>query len=628
MRSLSGVILFLLTVSSLGVRAQTTADSVFLVREFVRSFHLYLTYPDSAIAISHTRLEQCVQGNFNYLEGSYYFLLSKAYWAKGDYSLSAEYGFKALRNVKDSERINEWVESLLALGRTFTDLKNFNEGREYIDQAFELARKHNNTGLLADVYREKSFLLFELGKYDSTLYYTDKGLEIYEQLHDTLDISILYSRKSRVYFERKDFRSSVWYTQRAIHYDSLSGNLRALGISFLQAAQNAHALKQEDSAIYFLKRSIPVSKLFGNTSPLIRAYLLLADIYVAKNDPLKAVEYLTTATLLKDSLYNMQKAGQIQGMRSLYDLESKENTIRILEQENALQHEEARNQKLIQIFLVTGIALLILLLFFVWRLRFVQARANHALSEQNRAIEQQKEKIEIQARNLEELNLLKSKLFSVIGHDLRGPLANLQALLELLTKNLVTAEEFVSLSAKLKSHLSITQSTLENLLNWSLSQMDGIKTQRKKIDADSFIEDASRLMLAFAQNKNIVLDTMAVEKVSILADPNQLHLVLRNLIHNAVKFSKEGSRVVLSAKGLDSYCTITVTDFGIGMSANEVASITNASEYFTKIGTQHEKGTGLGLMLCREFISRMDGMFYIHSELGKGTQVTFTVPLS
>lgn len=612
--------LIILAISAVHSRAQQTPDSLRLSQEFLVAYDYYLSYPDSAITLANKNLPVCIEQSYTFLEGSYYYLLSKAYWTKGNYKLSTEYGFKALRIVKDSQHKEAWISSLLALGRTFADLRDFEQANIHINRAIALASKRPDKRLLADSYREKSIVLVEEQDYDSAHFFADEGISMYTQFKDTLNLSVLLGRKARIYYLQNNFQSSIRYNRISMRYDIIVGNRRALGFSYLQAAQNAYAIKKTDSAIYFLKRSIPINTDFENITPLIRSYNLLADIYVSKGQPLLAVEQLRIVSQLKDSLYNMQKTGQVEGIRALYDLETKENTIKLLEQENALQHQQVKTQRIAAIFLGVVIVLLALLSFFFWRWRTVQARANTVL-------EQQKQQIELQANKLQEVNQLKTKLFSVIGHDLRGPLANLHALLELLTNNLVSADEFVALSGKLKAHLSVTQRTLENLLNWSMSQMDGIKTQQKKIDIAVFIDDAKRLMLEVAQRKKITLDTSRVQAVMVMADPNQLHLILRNIIHNAIKFSKENSDVVISAEPEGLFCRITISDQGIGMTPEEVAAVNAPAQHFTKTGTHHEKGTGLGLLLCKEFIAKMHGAIHIESDEGKGTQVSFTIPV-
>jgi two-component system sensor histidine kinase/response regulator len=614
------LLLVALAISAVHCRAQEQRDSLRLSQDYLRAYDFYLSYPDSAITLANKNLPVCIERGYSFLEGSYYYVLSKAYWTKGNYKLSAEYGFKALRIVKDTPNEEAWISSLLALGRTFVDLRDFEQANIHINRAISLAATNADKRLLADSYREKSIVLVEAGDYDSAHFFADEGITMYRQFRDTLNLSILLGRKARIFFHQKDFESSIRYNRISTRYDRIVGNRRALGFSYLLAAQNAHAVKKTDSAIYFLKRSIPINTDFGNITALIRSYNLLSEIYVSKGQPLLAVEQLKIVSQLKDSLYNLQKTGQVEGIRALYDLETKENMIKLLEQENSLQLQQVKTQRIVAIFLGVVILLLALLSFFFWRWRTVQANAN-------RELEEQKQQIELQASKLQEVNQLKTKLFSVIGHDLRGPLANLHALLELLTNNLVTADEFVSLSGKLKAHLSITQRTLENLLNWSLSQMDGIKTQQKRIDISTFIDDAKRLMLEVALRKKITLDTSNVQPIMVLADPNQLHLILRNIIHNAIKFSKENSDVVISAEPDGLFCKVTISDQGIGMTPEEAASVNAPAQHFTKIGTHHEKGTGLGLLLCKEFISKMHGTIHIESDEGKGTTVTFTIPV-
>jgi signal transduction histidine kinase len=279
-------------------------------------------------------------------------------------------------------------------------------------------------------------------------------------------------------------------------------------------------------------------------------------------------------------------------------------------------------------FLLVGILLLVLLILVLSRLRSIQKKINDDLAMKNLAAEQQKNAMQLQTENLRQLDQLKSKLFSVISHDLRGPIANLQSLLEMFTKKLMNADEFIKLSDKLKTNLNITQRTLENLLSWALSQMDGIRTEKKKIEVSASIEEACRLMEEVAVRKNVVLNTKFDEALHVWADADQLQLVLRNLIHNAIKFSTLNEGIQILAFRENNHCQITIRDSGIGMTQHEINTLTSSKEHFSKEGTQQEKGTGLGLLLCKEFIVRNGGNFQIKSAIGSGTEVSFTLLLA
>jgi two-component system sensor histidine kinase/response regulator len=621
------LLLIVFIVQFHSVAGQSSADSLDIARRISVAHKFFLTYPDSSIHLAEQSLADAQHGKYIWLEGYSYYTLSKAHWTRGNFRLSIEYGFKALRIYENSTDIFQWGESYLALARTFIDLKNFRQAKYYLMETEKLALKHSDNRLLADFYREYSMLMAETNAYDSALILCDKGLDLYRPFEDSLNISILYSRIAKVHFLRGDYNLSAVYNRRGKVLDSLVGNRRGLGISYWQAGQNAYYLKKSDSAIYFLNKSIPLNKSINNYGTLAKIHQLLATIYVEQGKPLLAVEQLKLTNQYKDSLYNTEKAGQIQEMQSLYELESKNKTIEGLNRENALQEKQVRNQQLLTALQSVGIFLLAVVIILLVRLRFIQKRANRELQSKNYAIELQKEEIQAQAENLQHLNNLKSKLFSVVSHDLRGPIASLHALLELLTSKKLSEDEFVLFSGKLKTNLSVTQRTLENLLNWSLSQMEGIRTEPQIVDVKVLTEDTCRLMEEVATRKNIVLKNKISDSTNVQVDPNQLQLILRNLIHNAIKFSKTNQEVVVSAAANHTFCILSIKDSGIGMNHDEINLITG-SEHFTKVGTQQEKGTGLGLLLCKEFIKRNGGTMEIVSMEGEGTEVKISLPMA
>ncbi len=424
--------------------------------------------------------------------------------------------------------------------------------------------------------------------------------------------------------------SAINLTQKALELaiDTLVGNRRGLGIAYYQVAQNEHALQNRVKAISQLKHSIRINSEIGNLTWQIKAHELLSTLYLESNRPEPAAAELQKVSKFKDDLYNSEKNGQIQEMQSLHELEAKESIIKLLEKENALKQQQVKNQRLFLAFLLLGMLLLVLLIFVLTRLRAIQNKTNRDLVTKNVAIEQQKHAIQVQAENLRQLDHLKTKLFSVISHDLRVPIANLQSLLDMFTKKLMTADEFIMLSDKLKANLNVTQRTLETLLNWALSQMDGIKTEKKKIEITSSIEEACRLMEEVATRKNVFLHKQLNEPIFVWADADQLQLILRNLIHNAIKFSTLNGRIHILAFRENNHCQIIIKDSGIGMTHEEIDTLIGSKEHFSKAGTQQEKGTGLGLLLCKEFIIRNGGDLKIKSAIGTGTEVSFTLMLA
>ncbi|MGC3945142.1 MAG: ATP-binding protein [Chryseolinea sp.] len=603
-----------------GVIAQEL-DSMALTRKGELAIHTYLSTPDSSISEARQLLEAGIVNRSTWFQANAYFLLAKAHWAKGRLGTSTEFGFNALRILENSKYDDLKGEVLLTLARSLTELKNYDQANAFLDQAETLAGTIKSTSLQAGVYRERSMLLMERKDYRGSIHTADKGLAIYEASGDTLDASVLYGRKAKAYCALGEFDLSESFNNKAIYLDSLVGNKRGLGIQYYQAAVNAYKLQKFDKSNALLKKSFSLLNELGGLGNLIKAHHLQALIFARQHKTDSAVSEFKLEAAMKDSLYNSESVGKFVEMQSAYQLQEKDKAILALEQSKG-------RQQLITIGLSIGIVLLLALIFVLWRLRLIQKHANEALTSRNLAIEQQKEEMQAQAEKLFELNQLKSKLFSVISHDLRGPISNLHALLSLLTTKAMTAEEFISISQKLKTNLNVTQRTLENLLNWSLSQMDGIKTETKSFDVRVVIDEVCNLMGEIAERKHLTFETSASTPTTVMADLNQVQLILRNLIHNAIKFSKQNSAIKVVTSANASHCTIRIEDHGIGMTPEETEMLQDRPHHFTKVGTHEEKGTGLGLLLCKEFVKRNGGDLRIQSTPGKGTTVSFTIPLA
>ena len=618
----STLLIFFGVQCCLTASGQGNQDSLSISYLTSSAYKLFLKDPDTSILLANQALVRARETKNNYLEGESYYILSKANWAKGNYKLSMDYGLKSIKIFESANYPVDLALSQLSVARTFIDLKNIPKARALIMHSIAIGQKLNDKYLLANSYREFSMLLSTIGEYDSALEAADEGILLFKPYNDTLNTSILFSRKAKILYFKKRYRESLRLTFETINMDLHVKNNRALGIAYVVAADNLFALKKADSALLYLEKSLHFNKLVSNYQTLANAHDLMSKIYLEKGKPMQAVDNLKLVNQYKDSVASAKYDAQLQEMQMMYDLESKDKTIANLENINLLNKQQVANQRLLMGVLVGGIILLGALLLMLMKLRNIQSKANADLSIKNHAIEEQKEQIEAQAQKLQRLNNLKSKLFSVISHDLRGPIATLHSLLELLTNKRMGQEEFLVILNKLKGNLSITQRTLENLLTWSLSQMEGLKTERQVIRLQDVIEDSCRLMDEVAFQKNVTLIRDNSETHLVNADPNQVQLILRNLIQNAIKFSKQHGTVLITTITHSQYCKVTVKDFGIGMNQQEIDLILGAMDHFSKAGTHQEKGTGLGLLLCQEFVKRNNGTFSVQSVQGEGTEIS------
>ena len=235
------------------------------------------------------------------------------------------------------------------------------------------------------------------------------------------------------------------------------------------------------------------------------------------------------------------------------------------------------------------------------------------------------QEIERQKEELAELNNLKSKLFSVISHDLRTPLYGLRNLFRSVEQYDLPAEEIKVLIPDVVKDLHYTTDLMENLLQWAKSQMKGESLSPQLIDMNKLIHDVQQIVRLQAENKQVYLKTKAEKPIYIYADKEMIEVVLRNLISNAIKFTPKEGEVVIDVKEEDELIEVLVRDTGTGMS-EEAKNKLFGDEHFTTKGTSNESGTGLGLMICKEFLKKNGGDIHVESELGKGSTFAFTLP--
>lgn len=240
--------------------------------------------------------------------------------------------------------------------------------------------------------------------------------------------------------------------------------------------------------------------------------------------------------------------------------------------------------------------------------------------EKNVIIEQSKLK-------LEELNLTQNKLFSIIAHDLRNPFNNIIGLSELLKESDTEKVQAIEYADLINSTAKNTLNLLDNLLNWAKSQTGELSFIPKKINLTKVISETIWLKESLAKAKLITLTYSPTSDIELYTDGNILATILRNLIANAIKFTNQGGHINILATSDEHQVQISVCDNGVGMSEETIRKIFDASTTMTSPGTENEGGSGLGLVLCREFVKRLNGRLWVESVEGEGSNFIFILPL-
>ncbi len=259
-------------------------------------------------------------------------------------------------------------------------------------------------------------------------------------------------------------------------------------------------------------------------------------------------------------------------------------------------------------------------------------KKNEVIDEKARLLQQQKDIIDEKARllqkqtsELSELNSMKNKLFSVISHDLKTPLYALRNLFKSVQQYDIPAEEVKQYVPEVVKNLNYTTALMENLLIWVKSQMEINVMMPQILEVSELVVEAKNLLELQAQSKKILVRFDHEHPVYIFADKEMISLVIRNLLSNAIKFTPVEGMISVGISELDGLVEIQVKDSGVGMEPHVVKQLFGNTYYSSK-GTADETGTGLGLMLCKDFLTKNGGTIRVESTLGKGSTFFFTLP--
>jgi len=263
--------------------------------------------------------------------------------------------------------------------------------------------------------------------------------------------------------------------------------------------------------------------------------------------------------------------------------------------------------------------------------RYIDAEGNKFLVvvirdlTESKKVEEDLRKSELQ---LKELNATKDKLFSIIAHDLRSPFNNILVLCDIMKVQSSTPED-----SQFEMNLGLVHSTakntlvlLENLLDWSKSQSGQIEFNTEKTSLSSVINEILDLSRSLAQTKGISIQVTETDEVEVFSDKKILKTVFRNLISNAIKYSKPGGEIVISTKEDKDQVRIIISDSGVGMDGETLDNLFSINTNTPLPGTLNEKGSGFGLVLCKEFVEKLGGKIWVESEEGKGSDFIFTIP--
>jgi len=393
-----------------------------------------------------------------------------------------------------------------------------------------------------------------------------------------------------------------------------------------ESYNNAAILYQEEKnlsrAIANLELALSAGNEANATYEKMRSYEHLYQCYRQLGDFSNALRYKEEHEGMIDLLQREKDERELAEKESLYEISKMENSINRLEAVRLQREREIEAQKQFRNVLMLVIALVVTILLMTVFLYLSKRRSNKQLKSKNAIIQTQN----IQ---LQELNATKDKFFSIISHDVKGPLNSLSSFAGLLINHTdkLSKEDIQMLAKDLDKSLKNLFALLENLLEWSRSQTGNIEFTPEPFDLTGVLTENKALLEAQATNKKIQLIQEYTAPLQIKAHRHSVTTVVRNLLSNAIKFTPEGGTITLAIAPGAGKVTVSIKDTGVGMSPEVIDKLFRIDTKHSTKGTADEKGTGLGLILCKDFIEKNGGNLGVSSEINKGSTFYFTLPL-
>ncbi|NUM69425.1 MAG: ATP-binding protein [Ignavibacteriaceae bacterium] len=401
---------------------------------------------------------------------------------------------------------------------------------------------------------------------------------------------------------------------------------------------------EPDKAAEFFQRSKMLYEKLGYSSELAEVIKKLSEAYRLRGDYKTAYEYLTKYTEMRDSILSQDKLKEIDIVRAQFELDHKNEQLIFLQQKSDLQELKIQNQSNIMMFSAFGIIILsgflIALIYFNNTKKKLNARLEEKkkqieynlteLENQNIYIQNQNRKLGEYADELKKSNQSKEKFLSIIAHDLKNPVHFIMNASEILEDDFgeLTEEERSDLIHRLRQSSRLSAELLQDLLTWAQNNMGMMEFNPTEILPENEINSVISLLMHSAENKNISINISAEPGIKVRGDKSMIDTVIRNLISNSIKFTRPGGNIDVIVQRSGNDALITVKDNGTGMGQEEMSRLFRIDVKQTTKGTNDEGGTGLGLIICKEFVERNGGTISVKSRKNEGTEISFTVPLA
>lgn len=556
------------------------------------------------------------------------FMLTNCYNAIG-LSYNQLFTFeKAIANFIEGLKLagndQDFTADLLSnIALSHVKMNNHQDALTYYHKSLTINMKIRDSSSIAVNYNGLGTTFSTMNRPDSAIYYFQKAHRLFKKLKNPGYQAIALSNIAAIFPNYPDSLEKAidFFNQASIIFGQLGWThyqadiLHGKGNVFCKQGQFRESLNA-------YTESLRLTDLFNLGLELKKSnYSGLSELYEKTGDYKTALKYHVLFAQYTDSLVQKEKYEQMINLEKQYETKKKEDEIIRLHMKQELTDIQLKKNKQLKLLGYATATVLFFYMILVLLKYIDKIKLNQFLEEKNHEIEQSEQELRLQ-------NASKNKFFSIIAHDLKNPFHTVIGYSQLLSSDYsnFTEKERREFASDIHQSTNTIFRLLQNLLDWSGSQTGKLIVSPIETEYRQILDNSVSVLHSLARQKNIKLNYQCSEALMIFADPQMIETVLRNLINNAIKFTPENGTVHITAQQTGPDVTITVTDNGVGISDEDVRNLFRIDSKVKRKGTNDEDGTGLGLILCYEFINKNNGTIRVESKPGKGSSFIVTIP--
>jgi signal transduction histidine kinase/predicted negative regulator of RcsB-dependent stress response len=619
---------------TLAVRLQTLGADTNRVNTLTALAERYRnTAPNKALGYASRALRLAGQLGFGAGRARALDHLGWSYYRLGELDKALSFSLQALHQSQAAGYGRGTVNASINVASIYYEQNNYPQAIAYFHRALQMSSVLDDDPLTGRALNNLGFLYFKQGDYPQALRYATQALHHNRRLADAYLVSFALRTLGDVYARQGHYDKALSCQSEALAAARTVNN-QYMVVTALNRLGDLYARRNDyPRAIRCQQEALDLALAAGFRPDLVNIYASLAGVHARTGNFGPAYRYQQAEIALKDSIYNERSRKEIAQLQTRFETRRKEQENRLLRAENE------KKQALLGKHYWTALAGLACSLLLAGTSAFFFLANRHKkqvnrllkgqqvqIVEQNHQLTRLNQEVSGQNHELAQLNRVKNQFLSIISHDVRAPLTSLQGVLSLVHLDVLSKAELQLLLDRIAGQVQQNLLLLDNLLHWTSYQADGLRVHRTDVDLRAIAQENVDLYAAVAEQKGIAVHCAIAAPLPVHADAEMIRTVVRNLVNNAVKFTPAGGTITLRGEAHPGRVQFTVQDSGVGIPPERLAHLFDESAESTP-GTGQEKGKGLGLRVCREFIHHHQGKLWAESVPGEGSAFHFTLPV-